>query len=125
MLSAADYLAFASLLPVPPSGLDQQFSGLNHDRLRAIAARNNIYSHLLALMRQTTMSQWDPLFVDHLQDRVRLAQRFGLLHAYHLRRVLAAFAEHGLAVMPIKGPLLSEKLYGDPTFRPSADLDIL
>lgn len=42
-----------------------------------------------------------------------------------LRNVLAAFHAAGLAVIPLKGPVLAERLYGDPALRSYADLDLL
>ena len=40
-------------------------------------------------------------------------------------RLTDALAASGTAFIPLKGPLLSERLYGDPTVRYSHDLDIL
>ncbi len=42
-----------------------------------------------------------------------------------LQRLLPLFAEAGVPVMPFKGPMLSEKLFGDLLLRMSADLDLL
>jgi Uncharacterised nucleotidyltransferase len=47
------------------------------------------------------------------------------LLAVELEHLLAKFAQHKIEVMPLKGPLLAEALYGDITMRPSADLDLL
>lgn len=43
----------------------------------------------------------------------------------NLACILAGFAQHGIAVMPLKGPVLAETLYGDIFLRPSTDLDLL
>jgi hypothetical protein len=42
-----------------------------------------------------------------------------------LEQLLAAFAEHGIDVIPLKGPVLAETLYGDVAMRPCEDLDLL
>lgn len=42
-----------------------------------------------------------------------------------LGRTLDALDEHGVPSVLIKGPMLGERLYGDPTFRSSTDLDVL
>jgi hypothetical protein len=40
-------------------------------------------------------------------------------------RAQSVLAAHGIGSVPLKGPVLSQTLYGDPTFRESRDLDIL
>ena len=42
-----------------------------------------------------------------------------------LQRVLALFQEAGLAVIPYKGPILAEEVYGDGSMRSYTDLDLL
>jgi hypothetical protein len=42
-----------------------------------------------------------------------------------LELLLASFAQHRVDVMPLKGPLLAQALYGDVMMRPCADLDLL
>jgi hypothetical protein len=42
-----------------------------------------------------------------------------------LDRILARFHELGIQALPLKGPRLSGRLYGNPLLRPSVDLDIL
>jgi hypothetical protein len=45
--------------------------------------------------------------------------------AEELVRVLAVFADRGIAAVPYKGPALAQRLYGDLSLRPFGDLDIL
>jgi hypothetical protein len=47
------------------------------------------------------------------------------LLATELESLLDAFKENGIEVMPLKGPVLAESLYGDRTARQSGDLDLL
>lgn len=45
--------------------------------------------------------------------------------AEELEHLLAEFAGRGIEVIPLKGPVLAETLYGEVTLRPSVDLDLL
>src|SRR2546427_3488849 len=58
-----------------------------------------------------------------LRARTCVAWNLRLRHA--LGRLLAAFDRAGLAVMPLKGPVLADQLYPDPVLRATADLDLL
>jgi len=58
-----------------------------------------------------------------LRARTCVAWNLRLRHA--LGRLLAAFNRAGLAVMPLKGPVLADQLYPDPMLRATADLDLL
>jgi hypothetical protein len=60
-----------------------------------------------------------------LNDVRRDAVAFNLNLSSELRRLLALFNTEGIAALPIKGPILAEFLYSDPSLRPSSDLDIL
>ncbi len=51
-------------------------------------------------------------------------KRMGKIHQ-ELQLILAHFAAHDLAVMPLKGALLSVQTYPQPSLRPMADLDLL
>ena len=42
-----------------------------------------------------------------------------------LMRLLAGFAEHGISLLPYKGPTLAQQLYGDVALRSFSDLDLL
>lgn len=44
---------------------------------------------------------------------------------HELGRLLAGFTRAGVAVMPLKGPVLADQLYLTPSLRPSSDLDVL
>jgi hypothetical protein len=45
--------------------------------------------------------------------------------ANELKALLQEFSQHGIAVLPLKGPLLATLLYGSPSRRISDDLDLL
>jgi len=42
-----------------------------------------------------------------------------------LDEALRALSRRGIPVVPLKGPVLAERLYADPALRPSTDLDLL
>jgi Uncharacterised nucleotidyltransferase len=58
-------------------------------------------------------------------NAVRDSQAFTEILAAELERLLASFAQHRIEVIPLKGPVLAETLYGDATARPCTDLDLL
>jgi len=64
-------------------------------------------------------------YLDRL-DRVynRTLYRNVLL-SNELNNILAAFSRRGIAVIPLKGTILAEVLYGNPALRAIADMDIL
>jgi hypothetical protein len=51
--------------------------------------------------------------------------RQNLVLTSQLLALLDAFAAHGIAVAPLKGPAMAESLYPGPELRPSSDLDLL
>ncbi len=64
-----------------------------------------------------------------ISDRLEQIERDAAIAAFYwsseLKGVLRAFDEHGLRVVPLKGPLLAERLYGNVALRTSRDLDLL
>jgi hypothetical protein len=55
--------------------------------------------------------------------RANVARNLRLRH--ELSRLLAAFSRSGVAVLPLKGPVLADYLYPAPLLRTSGDLDVL
>jgi hypothetical protein len=60
-------------------------------------------------------------FLGAILDSQRSSERL----AAELEFLLAVFAQHHIEVIPLKGPVLAELLYGDVTMRPCTDLDLL
>jgi hypothetical protein len=60
-----------------------------------------------------------------LTTAVRVQWAASAFLASELQGLLREFGLHGLEVLPLKGPLLGEALYGSPALRPSDDLDLL
>jgi hypothetical protein len=64
-------------------------------------------------------------FVLRLQERFRRHARRALAMAAELIELLQAFDVAAIRAVPLKGPLLAERLYGDVAMRQFADLDVL
>lgn len=60
-----------------------------------------------------------------LQTKIKKAVAQQLLLTRTLRDLILAFQQEGIRVLPLKGPLLSQYLFGNYTSRGSKDLDIL
>jgi hypothetical protein len=62
---------------------------------------------------------------DDFQRAVVNSRQSSEMLAAQLEQLLAGFAQHGIDVIPLKGPVLAETLYGDVAMRPCEDLDLL
>jgi hypothetical protein len=71
------------------------------------------------------LSAVDAGLVARLSDLQRLAVERSLRQTGFLLRILGALAALGVQVIPYKGPVWAERLYGDVTLRTWADLDLL
>ncbi|MBI4322783.1 MAG: nucleotidyltransferase family protein [Candidatus Omnitrophica bacterium] len=67
-----------------------------------------------------TMTATAPLSVESPARAAR-----ALMLAHELTTILRRFHARGIQVVPLRGPALSEQLYGDPLARPCGDLDVL
>lgn len=66
-----------------------------------------------------------PHLVAELRASARATVARNLLAVDELCAILRACAAEGVEVIPLRGPALAEHLWGDPTVRPSGDLDLL
>jgi Uncharacterised nucleotidyltransferase len=64
-------------------------------------------------------------FADAVEQALAAGRRQGALLQLVTLRILAALADAGIRGAPLKGPLLSESIYGDPGRRRSSDIDLL
>ena len=60
-------------------------------------------------------------FLDAVRDSRCSTVRLG----DELELLIASFAQYDVEVIPLKGPMLAEALFGDLTMRPCSDLDLL
>jgi hypothetical protein len=63
------------------------------------------------------LAAWRRLYQVHARRNLRLTGE--------LLKALALFESQGISAIPLKGPVLAQTAYGDPTLRQFADLDIL
>jgi hypothetical protein len=88
------------------------------------ALRHGLVERLLAVL-PAGRGGLPPAFEARLQrEMAGLRIRAALLSAA-LDEALRALSRHGIPVVPLKGPVLAERLYADPALRPSTDLDLL
>jgi len=66
-----------------------------------------------------------PQFREALERAFRENAVKNLYLTAELLRLLAIFADHGVPVLPYKGPTLAQALYGDVAMRQFSDLDLL
>lgn len=66
-----------------------------------------------------------PTIQRELRQRNVATRLQGLRRATDLAEILKQFDDAGIPAIPLKGPLLSQALYGDPGIRQSWDLDVL
>jgi Uncharacterised nucleotidyltransferase len=64
-------------------------------------------------------------FVQQVQACCQEAQRHGIYQQMITIRLTAALAEAGIRSLPLKGPLLAERIHGGLATRVSADIDLL
>jgi len=64
-------------------------------------------------------------FIERVHDYDRQAQRQGVDQQLITIRLIAALTEAGIRALPLKGPLLGERIHGELGARVSADIDLL
>jgi hypothetical protein len=100
--------------PEPPLAIP---GGLDWSALLALAETHRI----LAIV----YPQLAPYAPEELSTAWRAAWVHSQLLAAELESLLSGFALSGIEVLPLKGPVLAEALYGDIAARQSVDLDLL
>jgi hypothetical protein len=83
---------------------------------------------MLALIGQRLLELTDRApddFAERVRDCNRQAQRRGVDQQLLTIRLTAALADAGIRALPLKGPLLGERIHDDPGARVSADIDLL
>jgi hypothetical protein len=64
-------------------------------------------------------------FLEHLREFDRAAERHNALQQMLTIQLSSMLGESGIRTLPLKGPLLGERLYGRLSARVSADIDLL
>lgn len=100
-------------------------TGLNWESLLAVAETENL-TPALGFALKTVAWEGVPAGVrERLIRRLAEGSARHLLMSRELGRVLGRFAAEGVAVIPLKGPVLADTLYPHPALRPFSDLDLL
>jgi hypothetical protein len=86
--------------------------------------------HMVLPLVHHTLSKAAPNSVptpvqNRLRARFRNHVRNNLLLTHELLNLLGLFDEHGIPVLPLKGPVAAASVYGDLNLRPFVDLDLL
>jgi hypothetical protein len=95
------------------------------DRLIEAAEYHGLAAALCQLVAGTCPDCVPEDVADRLRSIYSDSARHNLILTSQLFALLDAFAAQGVAVVPMKGPVLAELLYPDPVLRPSSDLDFL
>lgn len=93
------------------------------DDLLHLAYLHGIYP-LVAKALKTITSVPEPVKITLKQKNTQIAQR-NMVMSSELLRIITLLEADGIAVLAIKGPVLSQQIYGDIAQRQYADLDVL
>lgn len=98
---------------------------LNWESLLAFAATEGLAPALGFALKAVAWEGVPAAVRERLARRLTESSARHLLMSRELGRVLRQFAAEGVAVIPLKGSILSETLYLHPALRPFSDLDLL
>jgi hypothetical protein len=104
--------------PLPAEAVDWE-------RFVAWVERHGVGPLLHRALRQASESYVPPAVRHRVQEAAGLNARVVLLQIAEARRLIDAFARVGIRSLAIKGPVLAEAAFGDPTARASRDVDLL
>jgi len=87
-----------------------------------------IAQEVLPLVHRNLRGLGFPGVPDDVRQRMAAAFRSNAIRnlalARELARLLRVLAESGIPIMPVKGVVLSQRLYGDLALRPTSDIDL-
>jgi len=89
-----------------------------------IAEEENVLPLFLQRLRQSAISIPDPV-QDDLSRNESEAARTSFWWTSELKGILQALALEAIPVIPLKGPMLADRIYGGVNLRSSRDLDLL
>ncbi len=105
------------------------------DRISELAARTDLATLEVSLRDQGLLSligarlaDGQPIsagFAAAVREYAERARRIGAYQQLLTVQLSEALAAAGIRALPLKGPLMAERLYGDSGARPSADIDLL
>jgi hypothetical protein len=98
---------------------------IDWEALLELADRHGLSAFLQRFLERVAPVEAPPPVLARLRERVRLRTRENLRHAAGLIALAPAMEAAGIDTMTYKGPVLSERLHGNPTLRDYDDLDLL
>jgi hypothetical protein len=97
-------------------------SGLDWSELMRLSSAHAVTPLLYRALLSAPIPQHA---AESLRSRFEANAQWNLALSAELRSLTESFEEHAIAFVPLKGPLLSQQLYGDLSMRRSSDLDLL
>jgi Uncharacterised nucleotidyltransferase len=94
-------------------------------KLLLLAEEHGVVGHLAAAVRELDGGLLPPETRRALLERQRAQVLFSLRITAELFRLLDRLASAKIAALVVKGPVLSQRAYGDPAMRAYGDLDLL
>jgi hypothetical protein len=100
-------------------------AGVDWPRLCDMAIASGVGPLLYGSLRAACPGAVPAAILERLRERFRANAQRNLHHTAELLRLLGVFESHGIAAIPLKGPALAARAYGNLSLREFIDLDIL
>jgi hypothetical protein len=100
-------------------------SDIDWDYTFALATRNRVTPLVYRSLSRSTTLTVPPAALDRFKTRVQFNIARNQYLQNELLNLLRLFEHHKIDVIPLKGPVLAESLYGDLALREFRDLDVL
>ncbi len=91
----------------------------------ALAERHNVAGIAYRNLRQYAAGQVPEEVLGQFREQARRSQRHALALMHEQNQIADWLGAAGLGLCPLKGPALSQRLYGDIGWRATSDLDVL
>jgi hypothetical protein len=101
------------------------FRGIDWQKFLAASEHHAVLPLVITRLLERADLEIDPEISATLRSRMNSSLSRSFLFAQELLRVVVAFREAGLRIMPYKGPALAEELWGSFSVRECSDLDFL
>ena len=98
---------------------------LNWDAFLGLVRRHQVSGLVQKALQKAGTGNVPPAFAQSLNDLSGAEALRALRVAVESGRLCRAFAAEGLAMVPLKGVVLSWQLFGDPTVRQAGDVDLM
>src|SRR5438552_13685653 len=110
------------LSPTSENAASLDTTGLDWSELLELSDAHAVTPMLFAGLRDTPIPE---KITDELRTRVQTSVRYSLAQSRELAQLAGLFEEHCISFVALKGPMLSQYLYGALGMRTSGDIDVL